>query len=145
MVFECREVRKRKGCDRTTCSFCVRIVFYILVGSYIVKVCRLTDVDHVVNLSSIIGHVKFEAGLSIEEKNQLVAFGKMGYTGVQSKNGSCRLFTNRTYDSDMLYRVVKKARTIQYRDASDLGNFHKSKGGMFDLASDRCGRLETLH
>ena len=82
MVFEYREIRKRKGCDRTTCSFCVRIVFYILVGSCIVKVCQLTDVGHVVNLSSIIGHVKFEANLSIEEKIQLVTFGKMGYTGL---------------------------------------------------------------
>ena len=74
---------------------------------------------HIVNLSSIIGHVKFEAGIYIEEKSQLVNFGKIGYTSLQSKNGLSRLFSNRTYDSDMIYRVVKKARNLQYDDATD--------------------------
>ena len=52
----------------------------------------------------------------------------------------------------MIYRVVKKARNIQYSDTCDymlklveLGNFHKSNGRMFALASDRGGRLETLY
>ena len=82
MVFECIEVRKRKGCDRTTSSFCVRIAFDRSVGSYIVKVHRFTHLGHVVNLPFIIGHVKFEADLSIEEKSQLVTFGKICYTTI---------------------------------------------------------------
>ena len=48
----------------------------------------------------------------------------------------------------MIYRVVKNTRTIQYGDTSEcmlklveLGNFHKSNGGVFELASDRGGRL----
>ena len=52
----------------------------------------------------------------------------------------------------MIYRVVKKARTIQYSDASDcilklieLGNFHNFNGGIFELASNKGGRLETLY
>ena len=48
--------------------------------------CRLTHLGHAVDLSSIIGYVKFEADLYIEEKSQLITFGKMSYTGVQSKN-----------------------------------------------------------
>ena len=46
--------------------------------------CRLAHLGHVVKLSSIISHVKFEADLSIEEKSQSIAFSKMGYTGLQS-------------------------------------------------------------
>ena len=75
VIFECREVQKRKDCDHTTCPFCVRVVF-------IVKVCRLTRLGHVVTLSSILGHVKFEDDLSIEEKRQFVTVGKMSYTGL---------------------------------------------------------------
>ena len=52
----------------------------------------------------------------------------------------------------MIYRVVKKARTLHYGDTTDcmlklveLGNSHRSKGGMFEMASDKGGRLEILH
>ena len=52
----------------------------------------------------------------------------------------------------MTYRVVKKARKLQYSDATDcilklveLENYHSSKGGVFETASDRGGKLETLH
>ena len=149
---ECREVRKMKRCIRTTCPFCVRIVFDRAVGSYIVKVCMLSHLGHVVNLSSIIGHVKFESDLSVEERSQLVNFGKIGFTGLQSKTSLCRLFSNRIYDSDMIYRVCKQARYLQYSDATDcmlklveLVNYHKPKGNTFEMVSDRGGRLETLH
>ena len=59
---------------------------------------------------------------------------------------------NRTYDSDMIYRVIGKYRTLQFGDASDcmmrlvdLGNCNKSKGCVFEMTSDNGGRLETLH
>ena len=52
----------------------------------------------------------------------------------------------------MIYRVVRKARTLNYGDAPDcmlklvkLGNFHSCKGGVFEMASDKDGRLEILH
>ena len=52
----------------------------------------------------------------------------------------------------MIYRVVKKARNFHYGDATDcmlklveLGNSHKSKGGVFEMTSDKGGRLEILH
>ena len=52
----------------------------------------------------------------------------------------------------MIYRVVKKDRNLQYGGATDcilklveLGNYHKPKGGVFKIASDRDGRLETLY
>ena len=51
----------------------------------------------------------------------------------------------------MIYHVVKKARNLQYGDVIDymlklveLGNYHISEGGVFEMASDRGGRLETL-
>ena len=150
--FEHREVPKKKGCDRIICPFCVRITFDRSVGAYVVKVCQLFHLDHVVNLSSTVGHGKFEAALYIEERSQLVNFGKIGYTGLQSKNWLSRLLYNRTYDSEMIYRVVKNAWNFQYGDATDymlklvvLGNYHKSKGGVFEIASDRGIRLETLY
>ena len=56
------------------------------------------------------------------------------------------------YDSDTIYRVVKKARNLHYDDATDcmlklveLGNSHKSKGGVFEMTSDKGGRLEILY
>ena len=77
---------------------------------------------------------------------------EIAYTGLQSKSALCRLFSGRTYDSDMIYRVVKKARTLYYGDATDcmlklveLGNSHKSKGGVFEMTFDKGGRLEILH
>ena len=74
-----------------------------------------------------ISHVKFEIDLSTEERSQFVNFGQMDYTSLQSKNGLSRLLTNRTYDSDMIYRVVKKVRNLQYDDIIlkfiELGNY----------------------
>ena len=79
-------------------------------------------------------------------------FGKMCYTGLQFKTALCRLFSGRTYDLDITYRVVRKARTLHYGDATDcmlklveLGNFHSSKCGVFEMASDKGGRLEILY
>ena len=152
ITFECREVRKRKGSELSGCPFSVRVAFDRLVGSYVVKQCRCVHTGHVVNLSSIAGHVKFESDLSVDEREQLANFGKIGYTGLQSKGALSRLFSCRTYDSDMVYRVVKKARNFHYGDATDcmlklveLGNSHKSKGGVFEMTSDKGGRLEILH
>ena len=64
------------------------------------------------NLLSIVNRVKFEAGLSGQERSQLVNFGKRESTGLQSNNGLSRLFSNRFYDSAMMYRVAKKARNL---------------------------------
>ena len=107
---------------------------------------------HVVNLSSIVGHVRFEADLSVDERSQLVNFGKFDYTGLQSKTTLFRLLSNRTYDPNMMYRVVKKDKNLHYGDATscilklvELGNYHSSKGVLFEMASDRGGRLEILH
>ena len=71
-------------------------------------------------------------------------FGKIGYTSLQSKTALCRLFSGRIYDSDMIYRVVRKVRTLHYGDATDymiklveLNNSQSSKGGVFEMASDK--------
>ena len=79
-------------------------------------------------------------------------FGKIGYTVLKSKTVLCRLFFGRTNDSDMIYCVIRKASTLNYGDATDymlklveLDNSHNSKGGVFDMASDKGGRLEILH
>ena len=148
--FECREIRKRKGCELSGCPFSVRIRFDRSVGSYVVKLCRCLRTGHVVNLSSIPGHVKFESDLFVDEREQLAKFGKIGYTGLQSKSALCRLFSGRIYDSDMIYRVVKKARNLHYGDATDymlklveLGNSHRSKGGVFERASNKGGHRSS--
>ena len=150
--FDCREVRKRKGCEHSGCPFCVRIALDRSVGSYIVKMCRCLYTSHVVNLSFIPGHIRFESNLSIEERIQLENFGKISYTGLQSKTALCRLFSGRTYDFDMIYRAKRKVRTLYYGDATDymlklveLGNSHSSKGSVFEIASDKGDRLEILH
>ena len=82
----------------------------------------------------------------------MVTFGKMGHVSLQSNNGLFPLFSNRTHNSNMIYLVVEKVRNIQYGDASDcmlklveLGNFHKPNGEVFELASNRGGRLQILH
>ena len=80
--FDCREIRKRKGYEHSGCPFCVRIAFDRSVGFYVVKVCRCLHTGHVVNLSSIPGHIRLESDLFIEEKSQLVNFGKIRYTGL---------------------------------------------------------------
>ena len=89
----------------------------------------------------------------VEEVSQLINFGKFGYKGLQSKTAICCLFSNRTYESNMNYHVVKKARNLKYGDATDyllklvelLGNYHNPKGSVFEMASDKGGRLETLY
>ena len=62
------------------------------------------------------------------------------------------MFSSRTYDSNMVYRVVKKARNLYYGDVTDymlnlveLRNYNSSKGGLFEIASDRGVVLEILH
>ena len=150
--FECREIRKRKCYYHYECLFCVRIVFDRSVCGHVVKLCQLYRVGHVVNLSSIVGHVKFEADLSVEERSQLANFGQNGYTGLQSNTALSRLFPSRIYDSDMCYRVVKKVRNLPYGDATgcilklvELENYHSAKGGIFEMVSDRGGRSKSLH
>ena len=59
---------------------------------------------------SIVDHVKLETNVYTDEKSQFVNFGKIGYTSLQSKNGLSCLFFNPTYDPNMIYRIVKKAR-----------------------------------
>ena len=73
----------------------------------------------------------------------------MGSTTWNTKNGLIRLFMDRIYDSDMIYRVNLKNQTLQFGYSSDcmtrlmdLGNCHKSKGGVFEMSSDNEGRLE---
>ena len=62
------------------------------------------------------------------------------------------IFSNLTYDFDIIYRAVKKARYLDYSNAIncmlksvELGKYYKSKYGVFEIVSDRGGRLETLH
>ena len=83
-------------------------------------------------------HARIESDLTDDEKNQLATFGKMDSSALNSKNGLIRLFTNRTYDSSLIYRIVRKHRILQFGDASDcmitlmeLGSIHKSKEGIF--------------
>ena len=119
IIFDCKEIRKRKGCEYSGCPFSVRIAFNRSVGFYVVKLCRFLHTCHVVNLSSIPGHARCEKDSSADERGQLENFGKIGYTGLQSKSALCRLFSGWTYDSDMIYCVVKKARTLHCGDATD--------------------------
>ena len=76
----------------------------------------------------------------------------MSSTGLNAHNGLLLLFTNRTYDSSLVYRIVKKYRILQFGDSTDymiklveLGSIHKSKEGIFEMTSDNGGRIETLH
>ena len=108
--------------------------------------------SHIVNESSILTHARIESDLTEDEKNHLATFGKMVSTALNAKNGLIRLFSNRTYDSSLIYRIVKKHRILQFGDSSDcmiklmeLGNIHKSKKGIFEMTSDNGGRLELLH
>ena len=68
------------------------------------KKCDLFHEGHIVNESSIFTHTRTESDLTDDEKNQLATFGKMGSTGLNAHNGLFRLFTNRTYDSALVYR-----------------------------------------
>ena len=56
---------------------------------------------HVVNESSIFTHARTESDLTVDEKNQLATFGKMGSTGLNAHNGLFRLFTNRAYNMNI--------------------------------------------
>ena len=112
LSFECREVRKRKNEQYSHCSFCVRTYFYREVGNYVIKKCNLSREGHIVNESSIFTHVRIESDLTVDEKNQLAIFGKMGSTGLNAHNALLRLFSNRTYDSSLVYRIVKKTSGI---------------------------------
>ena len=108
LSFECREVRKRKNGLYSHCPFCVRICFYREVGNYVIKKCDLSHEDNIVNESSIFTHARTECDFTVDEKNQLATFGKMGSTGLNAHNGLIRLFINRTYDSSLVYRIVKQ-------------------------------------
>ena len=63
---------------------------------------------HIVNESSIFIHARIESNLTEDEKNQLATFGKMGSTALNVKNGLIHLFSNRTYDSSLIFHIVKK-------------------------------------
>ena len=95
------EESRKRGFNHSDCPFCIRVALYRSIGVYVVKMCRSSHMDHVVNISSIVGHVRFEADLSIDERGQLANFGKIGYTSLQSKTALCRLFSNRAYDPNM--------------------------------------------
>ena len=144
--FEYREIRKRIGYSHSDCPFRVRVAFNISVGGYVVRKCVYSYIGHIVKLSSIAGHVRFEADLSTEERNQLANFGKIGYTGLQFKVELYRLFFSRTYASNIIHRVVKKARNLHDDDTTncmpkliELGNSHSVIGGLFEMVSDRGG------
>ena len=69
-----------KGYNHSGCPCCARIAFDRSVCGYVVKLCWLSRHGHVVNLSSIVGPVKFEADLYVEERSQLANFDQIGYT-----------------------------------------------------------------
>ena len=73
---------------------------------------------HSVNESSIFTHARIESDLVDDEKNQLAIFEKMGSSALNTKNGLIRLFTNRTYDSSLIYNNIKKYRILQFGDSS---------------------------
>ena len=135
-----------------SCPFCVRISFDRKQVVMLFKKNVLTHEGHVVNEVYTYGHARFESDLSVDEKNQLAKLGRIGSTAQNVENGFIRLLMNRTYESDMIHRVIKKHRTLQFGGSSecmirlmDLGNYNKSKGGIFEMTSDNGGRLETLH
>ena len=80
--FEGRKIRKIKGFNHSYGSFCVGVAFDRSVGVYVVKRCRSSHMSYVVNLSFIVGHVRFEADLSVDDRNQLANFGKIGLSFV---------------------------------------------------------------
>ena len=82
--------------------------------------------------------MRIESDLTEDEKNQLATFAKMGDTALNVKNKLIRFFSNRIYDSTLIYRIVEKHRILQFGDSSDcmitlmeLGNIRKSKEGIF--------------
>ena len=67
---------------------------------------------NIVNESSIFTHARIESDLTEYKKNQLATFGKMNSTALNAKNGLICLFSNHTYDSTLIYRIVKKTSDI---------------------------------
>ena len=67
---------------------------------------------HIINESSIFTHARTESDLADDETNQVARFGKIGSTGLDAKNELIRLFTNRNYDSSLVYRIVRKHRIL---------------------------------
>ena len=65
ILFDCREIRRRKGYSHSDCPSCVRVVFDRSVGGCVVKRRRCSYNGHVVNLYSIVVHVRFEYDLSV--------------------------------------------------------------------------------
>ena len=93
LTFECREIRKKKNKEFTSCPFYIRISFDRDIGHYV-----LTREGHVLNQASISGHASYELDLLDDEKNQIVKFVKISDTTQNAKNGVLRLFQHRTYD-----------------------------------------------
>ena len=61
---------------------------------------------HIINESSILTRARIESDLTEDEKNQLATFGMMGSIALNAKNRLISLFSNRTYDSSLIYRIV---------------------------------------
>ena len=80
LIFEFREIRKRKKNEFTSCLFCIRISFDRDIYHYVIKRSVLTHEGNIVNQASISGHASYESDLSDDEKNQLAKFRKMGTT-----------------------------------------------------------------
>ena len=107
LSFECREVRRKRNNGKYYhCPFCVRICFNRELGNCVIKKCDLVHEGHIVNESSILTHTRIESDLTKDEKNQLATFGMMGSIALNAKNRLISLFSNRTYDSSLIYRIV---------------------------------------
>ena len=77
LTFSCREIGKTKGCDRIYAYSVCRVSFDRRENTYIVKSYNAGHECHVGNWTSIVGHVKFESNVYIEEKDYLNNFEKM--------------------------------------------------------------------
>ena len=66
----------------------------------------------VVNQASISDHASYESDLSDDQKNQLAKFGKMGSTAQNAKKWFNTFFRHRTYDSSLIYHVIKNHRIL---------------------------------
>ena len=130
----------------------IRISFDRDIDHYIIETSVLIHEDYVINQVSNSGHVSYESDLSDDEKNPLAKFGIIVSTVQNAKNCLISLFQHHTYDSSLIYRVIKKHRILYFDDSSGcmiklmgIDNCHKSKGGIFEMTSDKGGRLETLY
>ena len=108
------------------------MTFDISLGDYIIRGYDLDHTGHLVNYASLSSHVTYEKHLSSPEIVMLRNLGRICYSSLQSKISLLRSFPNRTYDIDMIYRVIKRLRIEVYGIASDcvvklcvLGNSHK--------------------